>query len=61
MLGAFGGPAGGSPVNLSSVIALAAGAAVWFYLWHTRWGYALRAFGHSETAAVYGGILPAGR
>src|SRR5207244_274903 len=25
----------------------------------TRWGYELRALGHNETAAVYGGILPA--
>jgi simple sugar transport system permease protein len=31
---------------------------VWFYLWHTRWGYALRALGHSATAAAYGGIAP---
>ena len=29
------------------------------YLWHTRWGYELRALGHSETAAVYAGIAPA--
>jgi simple sugar transport system permease protein len=48
-----------SPLNLSFVVALAAGAIVWFYLWHTRWGYELRALGHSETAAVYGGIQPA--
>jgi simple sugar transport system permease protein len=50
---------GRAPVNLSSLFALLAGALVWFYLWHTRWGYALRALGHSETAAVYGGIRPA--
>ena len=50
---------GRSPLNLSFVIALLAGAAVWFYLWHTRWGYELRAFGHSEAAAVYAGIRPA--
>jgi general nucleoside transport system permease protein len=50
---------GRSPLNLSFVLALLAGVAVWFYLWHTRWGYELRAFGHSETAAVYGGIRPA--
>ena len=50
---------GRSPLNLSFLFALLAGAAVWFYLWHTRWGYELRAFGHSETAAVYGGIRPA--
>jgi len=50
---------GRSPLNLSVLVALAAGAVVWIYLWHTRWGYALRALGHNETAAVYGGILPA--
>ncbi len=48
-----------SPVNLSLLIALAAGALVWGYLWHTRWGYELRVLGASETAAVYGGIRPA--
>jgi ABC-type uncharacterized transport system permease subunit len=48
-----------SPVNLSLLFALLACVAVWFYLWHTRWGYELRAFGHNETAAVYGGIRPA--
>jgi simple sugar transport system permease protein len=50
---------GRSPLNCSALLALAAGAAVWFYLWHTRWGYELRALGHSETAAVYAGIPPA--
>jgi general nucleoside transport system permease protein len=50
---------GRSPLNLAFVLALLAGAAVWFYLWHTRWGYELRAFGHSATAAVYAGIRPA--
>jgi ABC-type uncharacterized transport system permease subunit len=50
---------GRSPLNLSFVLALLAGFAVWFYLWHTRWGYELRAFGHNETAAVYAGIRPA--
>jgi simple sugar transport system permease protein len=50
---------GRSPLNLSALVALAAGALVWFYLWHTRWGYELRALGHNETAAVYGGIPPA--
>jgi simple sugar transport system permease protein len=47
-----------SPLNLSSLLALAAAGLVWFYLWRTRWGYELRALGHSETAAVYGGISP---
>jgi simple sugar transport system permease protein len=50
---------GRSPLNLSSVLAVAASGLVWLYLWHTRWGYELRAFGHNESAAVYGGIVPA--
>jgi simple sugar transport system permease protein len=50
---------GGTPLNLAFVLALLAGAAVWFYLWRTRWGYELRAFGHSEPAALYAGIRPA--
>jgi general nucleoside transport system permease protein len=58
VLGAFGWQVGRSPVNLSSVLALIAGALVWFYLWRTRWGYALRVLGQSEPAAVYGGIVP---
>jgi simple sugar transport system permease protein len=56
---ALGWEIGRSPLNLSALYALAAGALVWFYLWHTRWGYELRVLGHSETAAVYGGIPPA--
>jgi simple sugar transport system permease protein len=50
---------GRSPLNLSAVLALAAAAVVWVYLWHTRWGYELRALGLNEEAAVYGGIRPA--
>jgi general nucleoside transport system permease protein len=53
---ALGWEIGRSPLNLSAVLALAAGALVWIYVWHTRWGYALRALGASETAAVYAGI-----
>jgi simple sugar transport system permease protein len=59
VLRGLGWDLGRSPLNLSSLLALVTGAAVWFYLWHTRWGYELRALGHSETAAVYGGIRPA--
>ena len=50
---------GRSPLNLSAVLALAAAALVWGYLWRTRWGYALRAHGLSPAAAVYAGISPA--
>jgi simple sugar transport system permease protein len=48
-----------SPLNLSVLVAIVAGVLVWRYVWHTRWGYALRALGHSESAAVYAGIVPA--
>jgi simple sugar transport system permease protein len=50
---------GAPPLTLAALVALAAAATVWVYLWHTRWGYELRALGHSETAAVYAGIRPA--
>jgi len=50
---------GQSPLNFSLFFALGAGALVWLYLWHTRWGYELRALGHNESAAVYAGIAPA--
>ena len=56
---ALGWEIGRSPVNLSLLLALAAGALVWIYLWRTRWGYELRALGHNKTAAVYGRIRPA--
>jgi simple sugar transport system permease protein len=59
VLRALGWEIGRSPLNLSAVLAIAAGVLVWFYLWHTRWGYELRALGHNETAAVYAGISPA--
>ncbi|MEM6679957.1 MAG: ABC transporter permease, partial [Pseudomonadota bacterium] len=47
---------GRSPLNLGFVLALIAAVGVWFLVWRTRWGYALRAMGHSEPAAVYAGI-----
>jgi len=47
-----------SPLNLSILLAAAVSAAVWAFLWRTRWGYALRVVGINETAAVYGGIAP---
>jgi hypothetical protein len=39
-------------------IALLACVFVWLLIWRTRLGYEIRAFGHSETAAVYAGISP---
>ncbi len=47
-----------SPANISILIALLAAVFVWFLIWKTRIGYAIRAFGHSEDAAVYAGISP---
>jgi ABC-type uncharacterized transport system permease subunit len=47
-----------APANVSFLIALAACVFVWWLLWRTRFGYALRAQGHSETAALYAGISP---
>ncbi|MEM1277512.1 MAG: ABC transporter permease [Pseudomonadota bacterium] len=45
-----------TPLNLAFPIALLACLGVWILIWRTRWGYALRALGHSEPAAVYAGI-----
>jgi len=45
-----------SPLNLAFLIALAAAALVWLYLWRTRWGYALRVAGKNPSAAAYAGI-----
>lgn len=57
-LTAIGIPMPRSPLNLSFVFALAAAALVWVFIWHTRWGYELRAVGLNEEAAVYAGISP---
>ena len=48
-----------SPLNLSFVIALAAAALVYVYLWRTRAGYRLRTVGSNVGAAEYAGIKPA--
>ena len=55
---AMGFSIGRSPLNLSFVWALLCCVAFWFYVWHTRWGYRLRALGLNEQAAVYGGVSP---
>ena len=59
VLGLVGIPfAKGTPANVTLFIALAACVGVWALIWHTRFGYALRAFGKSEAAAKYAGISP---
>ena len=48
----------GSPANVTFFLALAACLLVWVLIWHTRLGYEIRAFGHSQSAAKYAGIGP---
>lgn len=59
ILGWIGIEMGRSPLNLSFVWALICCVAFWIYVWHTRWGYRLRALGLNEHAAIYGGVAPA--
>ena len=56
ILGALGIKAAQSPLNLSIVVAAIACVFVWVLIWRTKFGYALRAMGHSEPAAEYAGI-----
>jgi len=59
MLEVFGIPfSRATPANITLLVALLACVLVWFLLWRTRLGYQIRAFGHSEPAAVYAGISP---
>ncbi|MDX2030942.1 MAG: ABC transporter permease [Blastocatellia bacterium] len=44
------------PLNVSFLLALVAAAAVWLFLWRTKWGYEIRAVGSNPSAAEYGGI-----
>ena len=47
-----------APANVTLLIALAASLLVWILIWRTRLGYAIRAFGESESGAKYAGINP---
>lgn len=58
MLGAVGIKVSKTPMNITSLLALAAAALTWVLIWRTRLGYEIRAFGHSEAAAVYAGVDP---
>src|SRR5215470_5203502 len=44
------------PLNLAFLLAIAACAIVYIFLWKTKWGYELRAVGANPSAAEYGGI-----
>jgi len=48
----------GAPANVSFFVAILACIGIWILIWHTRIGYEIRAFGHSDTAAKYAGISP---
>ncbi|MEM1160348.1 MAG: ABC transporter permease [Pseudomonadota bacterium] len=56
ILNGLGIDAARSPLNLSIVIAVLCCVGVWVLIWRTKFGYALRAMGHSEPAAEYAGI-----
>ena len=56
ILRALGMNAASSPLNMSFVISLIACVGVWVLIWRTKFGYALRAMGHSPDAAAYAGI-----
>lgn len=47
-----------TPLNLSFFWALICCVLVWLFVWHTRWGYALRTVGQNERAAIYAGVSP---
>jgi general nucleoside transport system permease protein len=55
-LGEFFEPFNYTPVNLSIFLAIAALVLVYFLIWHTRFGYALRVMGQNPTASRYAGI-----
>jgi len=56
ILGVLGYDMGEAPLNLSFLLALLCCLGVWLFIWHTRWGYEIRAVGHNERAAHYAGI-----
>jgi general nucleoside transport system permease protein len=45
-----------SPLNISFFWALICAALVWVFIWHSRWGYEIRAVGASASASAYAGI-----
>lgn len=47
-----------TPLNVSIFWAVLCLAFVWIFIWHTRWGYAIRVVGANPVAAIYGGIEP---
>ncbi len=58
MLAGIGVAVSRTPLNLCALLALIAAFLTWWLIWRTRLGYEIRAFGHSEPAAIYAGIDP---
>ncbi len=58
VLGAVGIGVTHTPLNVSIIWAAVCLVFVWLFLWHTRWGYAVRVVGTNPSAAIYGGIEP---
>ncbi|MEQ9348266.1 MAG: ABC transporter permease [Thalassospira sp.] len=58
MAASFGIEMASSPLNLSFVYAIAASILIWMFIWHTRWGYAIRTVGANAVAATYAGLEP---
>jgi ABC-type uncharacterized transport system permease subunit len=56
LLALVGITTGRSPLNASIFLAIACCVFVWAFLWHTPWGFELRAMGHNAQAAAYAGI-----
>jgi simple sugar transport system permease protein len=56
VLAVFGMQVSPSPLNISFIFALLCCVFVWLFIWHTRWGYAIRSIGSNATAASYAGI-----
>lgn len=56
ILSVFGITVSPSPLNLSFLWALICCVLVWFFIWRTKWGYAMRAVGKNPRAAEYAGI-----
>jgi general nucleoside transport system permease protein len=47
-----------APANISLFVAIAACVLVWVLIWRTKLGFEIRAYGHSESGALYAGISP---
>jgi simple sugar transport system permease protein len=58
LLGKIGISFSETPFNLAFVLAVVASVLVWLFVWHTRWGFAMRVAGENPSAAVYAGIRP---